>query len=75
METKNNKPDIVQAFDFFVDREYYKIIPGFFFSSKMKVRADQLKDWKEWFIECKDLPDKITVNGKGYKLVLDELMK
>ena len=62
------KPDIVQAFDFYIDREYYKIIPGFFCSSKTKIRADRLKDWKEWMIECQDLPDKIFINGKEYFL-------
>lgn len=63
------KPDIIQAFDYYQDREYYKINPGFFFHSTVKVRTDRIKDWKRWYIVCEDMPDEIMVNGKEYKLV------
>ncbi len=69
MRTVNKKPDVIQAFDFYEDREYYKIIKGFFSSSNVKVRSDRLKDWKQWIIECEDLPDEISVNGKEYILL------
>lgn len=68
-QSTNNKPDIVQAFDYYEDRVYYKIIPGFFFNSTVEIRADRMKKWKQWQIECEDMPDKIVVNGKEYKLV------
>ena len=73
MITTPNKPDIVQSFDFYVDREYYKIVSGFIFSHEEKVRTDNLKNWNEWNIECKQMPDKIYVNGKEY--LLQELSK
>ncbi|MFN8579319.1 MAG: hypothetical protein U0354_21030 [Candidatus Sericytochromatia bacterium] len=65
---KNKKPDIVQAFDFYVDREYYKINKGFIFTSNILLRKDRMKEYKEWIIECKTMPDKILINGKEYKL-------
>lgn len=68
MKTNTNKPDIMQVFDKFIDREYYKIVRGIFFTSHVKVRADRIKDWKEWKIECDTLPDKIYVNGVEYHL-------
>lgn len=66
---KQNKPDIVQSFDFYKDRVYYKIVPGFFFSSNTVVRTDRLDNWKEWKIECEQMPDKIIINGKPYKVI------
>lgn len=69
MTTNTNKPDIIQAFDFYVDREYYKIIPGFFGSSNRLIRTDRLKDWVEWDIQCAVLPDKININGHPFKVV------
>lgn len=63
------KPDIIQAFDYYEDREYFKVIPGFFSHSTVKVRTDRIKNWKRWDIVCEDMPDEILVNGKEYKLV------
>lgn len=68
-QTKTNKPDIIQSFDKYIDREYYKIVKGFFTTSDVKVRADRIKEWKEWRIECDTLPDKVIINGEEYKLI------
>lgn len=68
MKTNTNKPDIVQAFDKYIDREYYKIIKRFLFISHVLVRSDRIKEWKEWNIECDTLPDKIYVNGVEHYL-------
>ncbi len=64
-----NKPDIVQMFDRYVDREYYKITSSFWGTFHTKVRADRLKNSTELMIECKELPDCVMVNGKEYTLV------
>jgi len=69
MKATINKPDIIQAFDFYKDRVYYKIVPGFFGSSNRVIRTDRLDNWNEWKIECQKMPDRISVNGKLYKLV------
>ncbi len=63
------KPDIIHSFDFYKDREYYKIIPGFFFSHKELVRADRLENKNIWHIECEKMPDQILINGKEYHLL------
>lgn len=67
--TKQNKPDIVQSFDAYEDREYFKISRGFIFSSVDKIRADTIREWKEWRIECATMPDVIYVNGKEFSLI------
>lgn len=67
--TTENTPDIVQSFDYYKDREYYKITSGFLFTYRHQVRTDRLKNWREWSIICKEMPDKILVNGKNYRLV------
>jgi len=67
-QNKTNKPEIVQSFDWYKDREYYKIASGFIFSSNIQVRSDRLDTWNEWNISCEKLPDKILVNGKEYQL-------
>lgn len=66
--TTENKPDIIQSFDIYEDRIYAKIVPGFFGSHTRIVRVDSAKTHNEWKIECKEMPDKIFVNGKEYKL-------
>lgn len=66
--TNPKKPDIVQAFDFYKDREYYKIQKGFLFQSELLLRTDTLKAWKQWNISCEQLPDKIFINEKEYNL-------
>ncbi len=63
------KPDIIQAFDYYVDREYHKIIPWFFCDTNRKVRADRLDEWKQWNIHCDILPDVILINGEKYNLI------
>lgn len=60
--------EIVRSADYHIDREYYKIVPRFFWSSHTKVRTDRLKNWKQWDIVCEEMPDKILVNGKHYNL-------
>jgi len=67
--TKVNKPDIVQSFDFYKDREYYKITPGFLFSGEKLVRVDRLENEVHWKVTCIKMPDSIEINGKNYKLV------
>ena len=67
--TQIKKPDAIQMFDMYIDREYFKIHKSFLHSSSTKVRTDRLKDWKELNIVTDELPDKITVNGEEYNLV------
>lgn len=67
--TTIKKPDIIQAFDYYVDREYYKIIPRFLWSTDRKVRADRLDERKQWNIHCDTLPDVIIINGEKYNLI------
>ncbi len=68
MQTQIKQPDIVQVFDCYEDRIYKKIISGFIFSSKVEIRRDRIRDWKQWNIVCDEMPDKIFLNGKPYKL-------
>ena len=68
MRTTFKKPDIVQAFDYYVDREYHKVQRGFIFGYDDVIRADRMKDWKIWHIECESMPDEIFINGKEYSL-------
>lgn len=72
-ETKLEKPPIVQQFDKYIDREYYKITPGFFCSSEKKIRTDSFKDINILQIEIDQMPDKVYVNGVEYKL--EEVIK
>lgn len=67
---KIRKPDVVQMFDMYIDREYFKINKSFLHSSKTLVRVDRMKDWKQLDMCMDELPDKVMVNGKEYKLVL-----
>lgn len=69
IENKLSKPDSVQMFDMYIDREYYKIVPKFFSTSNILVRTDRLKNWKEIHFEIENMPDKILVNGEEYILV------
>lgn len=62
------KPDIIQAVDYYVDRDYYKIIPWFLWNVDRKVRTDRLDEWKQWNIRCDTLPDVILINGEKYRL-------
>jgi len=62
------KPTIIQAFDYYVDREYYKTISKFFFTEERKVRADRLTDSIKWVVESDKVPDEILFNGAKYKL-------
>jgi len=65
---KSNKPEIVQMFDKYVDREYYKINKSFFHSSETLVRTDRLSDSTVLRMNMENLPDEIYVNGELYKL-------
>lgn len=62
-------PDVVIAADKWVDREYYKIIPGFLWSSERRLMSQRIAEWSEWTISCEKLPDKIVINGEEYKLI------
>jgi hypothetical protein len=68
---QTTKPPVFQAIDFYKDREYYKIIPGFLFDEERIVRVDNLEYQQKWIIECERLPDLIIINGEKYKLVKD----
>ena len=67
-QTINKLPEMVQSFDYFVDRQYYKITSGFIFSSKHLLRSDRIKSWIQWDIVCSQMPDKILINGEEFKL-------
>lgn len=64
---KHKKPDIIQSFDYYLDREYYKAGIGMFSSDRL-IRTDRLEDWNEWQIQCEKMPDKIFINGEEYTL-------
>lgn len=66
--TQRKKPDIVQSFDIYKDREYYKPTQGFLFGSEKLLRTDRLSEYTKWQIACEKLPDEILVNGKKYIL-------
>jgi hypothetical protein len=68
-ELRFRKPKIVQAFDKYIDREYYKINQGFIFETETLLRSDRMKEWVEWTIYCETLPDVILVNGEEYLLI------
>jgi len=69
VQTINNKPDIMQVFDKYVDREYLKIDSGFLFASQTIVRSDRLSEQKIWKINCHQMPDKVYINGKEFNLI------
>lgn len=69
MSKTTNKIEMVQAFDYYKDREYYKIVPTFLWSTHTLLKTDRLKNWKQWNIVCEEMPDKIIVNGESYKLI------
>ena len=71
MKIETKQTDIVQAYDYSIDREYYKKSGGFIFSYTTLVRTDRLKNWKQWNIICEELPDDILINGNKYKLIND----
>lgn len=61
---KDSKPDILQVCDKWIDREYLKIVGGAILRSEVTVRADRMKEWKEWHIDAEEMPDKLFINGK-----------
>lgn len=69
MKTTNTEdPPLIQQFDFYKDREYYKITPGFFCSSVKKLRVDSHKDFNVLKMILPEMPDKVLVNGEEYEL-------
>ena len=69
MATRNiEKPNIVQQFDRFVDREYYKIVGGLIFTYEKLLRSDRLEEARVLKINCDRLPDQLIINGKEYHL-------
>lgn len=69
MNTQQKKPDMLQVFDKYVDREYYKHVSGFIFSHDESIRSDRLENWKEWNISCDSMPDKVIINGEEFELI------
>lgn len=68
MSTNLQKPKMVQCFDKYKDREYYKITPGFFGEIEILLRTDSVKNYTEVRIQCEDIPERVVVNGQLYKL-------
>jgi hypothetical protein len=62
------QPPIFQMFDRYVDREYFKVTPGFFGTSSTKIRTDRLENETTLNIKCHQLPEKVYVNGELYQL-------
>lgn len=62
-------PPLIQAFDCYEDREYYKIMPGFFSDYKRLLCIDRIKDWTRVTIDIKELPDELFINGQKYNLI------
>ena len=67
--TNNRKPDIGESYDYYEDRVYYKKTGWWIFESKVEVKRDRIEEHTTWHILCKNMPDKILVNGEKYKLV------
>ena len=63
------KPDIVQMFDCYEDRIYYKVLSGFLGAYKEQIRVDRLHNWVELHIKSKTMPDKVIFNEEEYKLI------
>lgn len=72
--TSTPKPDIVQMFDKYIDREYYKVTSGFFGNYETLIRTDSFYNSTVLEIECKNLPHKVIINGEEYKLVKNNLI-
>ena len=62
--TTAKKPAIVQAFDRYVDREYYKVFKGIIFGSSELVRTDRLENELIINITSDRNPDYLYLNGK-----------
>ena len=64
------EPFFVQQIDRYVDREYFKVYPGFIFSHTEKVKTDKLENENILIIRSNKFPDKvdIIIDGKNYKL-------
>lgn len=63
------KPPIVQQFDRYVDREYYKTVGGLIFSYEKTVRVDTIEKELILNIATDKVPNKIYYNGKEVKLI------
>lgn len=66
-KTIPKQPVIVQVCDKY--RDYYKIVPGFFWSHTEVIRTDRLENELTLTIECETFPNKVFINGKSYKLI------
>ena len=64
-----NKPDIVQMFDCYEDRTYYKVTTGFLGYYKESMRVDTVNNSVELHIKSKTMPDKVIFNEEEYKLI------
>lgn len=62
------KTMLVQMYDKHIDREYYKVTPGFFGTYYAKIRTDRLEDEILLDVTRYKMPDKVYVNGELYKL-------
>ncbi|MFA4833591.1 MAG: hypothetical protein WC619_01940 [Patescibacteria group bacterium] len=67
--TKKIKPPLVQTFDRYIDREYYKHHGGLLFGYEKKVRCDRLEEELILKISSQDAPSKIFYNGLEVKLI------
>jgi len=65
--TQRKEPDIVQSFDIYKDREYYKLTQGFLFGSETLTRTDRLSEYTEWQITCEKLPKQEEIDLSDIK--------
>lgn len=73
----NKKPAIVQLFDKYVDREYFKVKNGLFFSSEELVMTDRLKHEVVLTIDIGSGPDEVSMmfNGRPCKIIYTDISK
>ena len=62
-------PPMMQMFDRYVDREYYKVTPRFFGNSETRLRSDRLENETILYISTEKMPDRVLVNNEEYLLV------
>lgn len=68
MEKSIKYKTMVQVYDYEKIREYYKIIPGLFWSSHILVKTDKLENETSLMIETPKKIDKLFINGKLYDI-------
>ena len=63
-------PALVQAFDMYEDRTYFKLMSNMFGTYKTELRTDTLKNWTQLEIHWETPPDKIFLNGQECEIKL-----